>query len=30
MSAGPAAILTAWLFVREWQRAITIAQARGA
>ncbi len=30
MSAGPAAILTAWLFIREWQRAITIAQARGA
>ena len=30
MSAGPAACLTAWIFVREWQRAISSAQASGA
>ena len=30
VSAAPAALLTAWLFVREWQRAIAIAQERGA
>jgi heme exporter protein D len=30
MSAGPAACLTAGIFVREWQRAIIIAQANGA
>jgi hypothetical protein len=30
MSAGPAACLTAGIFVREWQRAIIIAQAKGA
>ncbi|MBV9063100.1 MAG: hypothetical protein JOY77_09270 [Alphaproteobacteria bacterium] len=26
MSAGPAACLTAWIFVREWQRAISLAR----
>jgi hypothetical protein len=30
MSGGPAACLTAWIFVREWQRAISLAQANGA
>ncbi len=27
LSAGPAAMVTAWIFVREWQRAIDIAAA---
>lgn len=30
MSACPAALLTAWLFIREWHRAIAASQALGA
>lgn len=30
MTASPAALLTAGIFMREWQRAITIAQGRAA
>ena len=30
MTASPAAFFTAWLFVREWQRAIALAQSARA
>lgn len=29
MSAGPAAVLTSWIFVREWQRAVAEASRAG-
>jgi hypothetical protein len=30
MTGSPAACLNAWLFVREWHRAIALAQLEGA